>query len=106
MLRLLSLFAILGGSAATLVYAGQAAFGNQAVQHSDGPLYALFQAFPADTAYGAPLLAIALVAAGYMVLRLMGFLVSLVGGAAIIAMIVTVFFKPEWIEAARAMFQP
>lgn len=105
MLRLLSLFAILSGSATALVVAGQAAFGNEAVQATDGPLYAIFKAFPADTAYVAPLVGIATIAAGYMLLRFMGFLISMIGGIAIAGMIVVVFFKPEWIENLRTLVQ-
>ncbi|MGI9405360.1 MAG: hypothetical protein ACR2O4_03225 [Hyphomicrobiaceae bacterium] len=103
MLRLFSLFAILAGSATMLIYAGQGAFGNEAVNAADGPLYAFFKALPVDTAYGAPLVGIGIVAAGYMVLRLLGFLISVVGGAVILAMIGAVFFKPEWVEAARKL---
>ncbi len=103
MLRLLSLFAILAGPAALLVHAGRLAFGSELPPQPDNPLYAVFHAFPADAAYLAPLVAVALVAAGYFVLRLIGFALSVIGSAAIIVMIVAVFFKPDWIEAAKQM---
>lgn len=103
MFRLLSLFAILAGPAAALVYAGRLAFGSQLPPQPDDPLYAVFHAFPAEAAYMTPLLAVALVAAGYFVLRLIGFAVSVIGTAAILAMIVAVFFKPEWIDTVRQL---
>ncbi len=103
MLRLLSLLAILGGPAAALVYAGRKAFGSAVNSQPDNTLNAIFTGLPVEAAYIAPFLAIALVAMGYFVLRLIGFAVSVIGSAAIIAMIVAVFFKPEWIDTAKQM---
>jgi len=103
MLRLLSLTAILAAPASALVYTGRLAFANKLAPSPDSSLYAVFSAFPPEVAYLAPVIAIALVALGYFILRLIGFAIALVGGAAIVAMIVAVFFKPEWIETARQM---
>ena len=105
MFRLLSLFVLLSASATALVVAGQSAFGNEAVTGNDGPLYAIFKASPADTAYAAPLVGIAAVAAGYMLLRFLGFLISVCGAIVIAGMIIMVFFKPDWIESVRTLVQ-
>ncbi len=93
-MRLLSLLIVLMGCAGALTAIGLEAFGNGngAPDEAAGGIYAMFRALPSEAAYGAPLLAIALVAGAYLVLRMLGWLVTLAGGLVFaVFVLITVF---------------
>ena len=102
MLRLVSLGLIVGACASALIVVGQGALGNDAVQPGDGTLYALFKAFPKDWAYGAPLLALALVTAGFVFLRILGHLISIGFMVLIFGAIGVALLRPEWLSILQA----
>ncbi|MEL7544354.1 MAG: hypothetical protein AAGJ70_11325 [Pseudomonadota bacterium] len=100
MLRLLSLALIIAAPAAALASVGYAAFSTPAVE-TPSTLAAIFVGLPAETGWAGPVVALALVAGAYIILRIVGFAISVIIAGGTLAMMFVVYVKPEWLELIR-----
>lgn len=75
MMARLSILMLLATAATALVATGLAAFGNSHIDPTVSHVHAVFKALPPHVAYGAPLLAAALVIAAFLLLRIVGWVV-------------------------------
>jgi len=93
-----SLLLILTAATGALVATGLGAFGLADYDEGAGALERLFAALPRETAYFAPIVAAALVIAGFVALRVLGFLVTAVF-TGIVCVVCLVFFYPQALTA-------
>ncbi|MEO0619602.1 MAG: hypothetical protein AAFZ01_10030 [Pseudomonadota bacterium] len=101
MLRLLSLAMIIAVPAAALASVGYAAFSTELAE-TPTTLKAIFAGLPPETGWAGPVVAVALVAGSYILLRLIGFAISVAATVGIFAMMFMVYIKPEWLGVLRS----
>ncbi|MEL6287485.1 MAG: hypothetical protein AAFQ42_11975 [Pseudomonadota bacterium] len=105
MLRLLSLAIILGAPAIALALVGGHAFSN-AVGAVDHPIQHVFFGLPREAGWAGPVVALAGVAGSFMLLRAIGYTLSLITGVTALAMIFVVFVRPDAIDPLKRLIAP